>query len=293
MKCKCIFFSIAILVFSACFPAQDVCAETLVTVAADENIYKRYRQFLSQEKQSAKDVASLKSSVANRPVAEIVLAQQAIEAGGLSATIEFVITPNAARDIVLVEEGEALMAAHTVFSSDISRKLYRSETVIPVDSFVKGIYTTPENKNVLEVGSLDELRKFKAVSSTAWTADWATLQRLGLKEVYSAPTYESMIKMVAHGRGDFALLEFPNKNDLSLELFGVRLVPVPGLTIGIKESRHFVVSKSHPDGRKVFEALQRGLQTLKEEGRIKRYMQDVGFYNFRVADWKLINPTKQ
>lgn len=268
-------------------------AETTLTLAADSNIYNRYTQFLAEKKQHAEDVTDLKLPVANRPIAEIVLVQQALKAAGLPVTIQFIITPNAARDIAFVKDGTALMAGHTVFATDLSEDLYSTEAIIPINSFTKGIYTTPENNRLLQIKNLDELQQFRAISSTAWTADWMTLQEMDLANMYSAPTYESMIKMVAEGRGDFALLEFPPQKDLGLTLFGISLIPVPGLKVGIKNSRHFVVSKRHPDGRKIFMALEQGLQILKKQGRIDRYMREVGFYNQWVKDWKLINPTTQ
>lgn len=281
---------LSIFLFAAVIvAASGARADFVLTVAADANIYGRYTQFLSGNEQRVDNITDLGQSIANRPVAELVYMQQALRAGGLDFRLQFVDSPNAARDVKLVESGKALIAGHTVFSCDISDRVYRTRTIIPANAFAKGVYTTPDNESLLLCKKLEELRYFSAVSSSTWTADWKTLKQMKMEKVFSAPTYETMIRMLANGRGDFVLLEFPSGDDLSVELFGITLVPVPGIKVGIKGSRHFVVSKVHPDG-KSFAALERGLNILEKQQRIERYLREVGFYNQKVEGWTLVNP---
>ena len=66
-------------------------------------------------------------------------------------------------------------------------------------------------------------------------------------------------------------------DDGSFELEQIKLQLVPGVAVLLDDSRHFVISKSHPEGRFASEALNKGLKILRENGRIEQLYKQAGF----------------
>ena len=71
---------------------------------------------------------------------------------------------------------------------------------------------------------------------------------------------------------------------------GLELVPIPGIKVALPGSRHWPVSKAHPRGEEVFNALMRGIEELEKKNIIQRAYEECGFFHPQVKDWILINP---
>lgn len=284
-------FAAALLSLLLILPIPATAGERLrIVVPALPNTIKMYEEFTSGQSISVKEITSINEQCCSRPFASLIIIQQALALGGLPVGFEFMLVPNTARMRMAVERGDAVIAAQDLFSTAFTDNVYMSTAVIPEGSFIKGIYTSPGNGPMAEVHTLDSLRRFRAVSASHWLVDWETLERMDLAELRSVPRANLMFAYVNQGKADFTIMEFPRNEDLSRSMEGITLVPVPGIKIALKDSRHFMVSKNHPDGKRVFEALQAGLAIMKKQGRIKRYYTEVGFYNEGVKDWKLLNP---
>ena len=65
--------------------------------------------------------------------------------------------------------------------------------------------------------------------------------------------------------------------DNHYKLHSLEVKAVPGIALTFNDSRHFVVSKNHPDGRAAFDALQKGLSILASKNRIKQAYIEAGF----------------
>ncbi|NHW17285.1 hypothetical protein, partial [Escherichia coli] len=87
-----------------------------------------------------------------------------------------------------------------------------------------------------------------------WLVDWRNLKRLGIQAQH-VTNWELMPKMVAAGRADFLLAPFQATPDLSLQVGNVRLLPIPGVKIGMQGTRHYLISKVHPEAQKLQAAL--------------------------------------
>ena len=48
-------------------------------------------------------------------------------------------------------------------------------------------------------------------------------------------------------------------------------------------------SKNHPDGKRVFEALNKGIRIMRESGEIEKFYRQAGFINASVKDWAIAN----
>lgn len=217
---------------------------------------------------------------------EFVLVCRAIRLGGLEANYKIVDFPNSARTRAELLRGTVSIMVDLPWGDFAAHEdLYRSDAVLRVGDFVKGVYTRPDHARLLKVQTLEELREYKAVSSETWVYDWAALQRMEV-EAISVSRYELMGRMVERGRADFLVGEFPGAGDLSQYINGVRFIPVPGIKIALPGSRHVAVSKRAPHAKEIFDALQVGLKILREKGLIKKGYQAVGFLNPFIEDWK-------
>lgn len=228
------------------------------------------------------------SSDWHRTVFEFFIVCRAIRIGGLDATYSFTNYPNSARALSEIKKGSFMIMVDlpwAKYSQDES--LYQSSAVLRVGEFVKGIYTRPDQKALLNVKTLEELRKFTAVSNKIWFYDWAALERMNLEKI-SVPKYTQMGRMVAGSKADFFVGEFPGTDDLSLYVDGVKFVPVPNLKILLRGSRHIAVSKRFLHSKQVFNAIVVGLKSLQDRGLINQGYRTVGMFNPLVEDWKVI-----
>jgi hypothetical protein len=75
---------------------------------------------------------------------------------------------------------------------------------------------------------------------------------------------------------------------MSITVGGITLYPIKGWKILLNGSRHYVVSKKNPHGAAAFEALQKGLATMKQSDEVARALTESGFFNVNVETWKSI-----
>ncbi|MPZ11539.1 MAG: hypothetical protein GEU89_15230 [Kiloniellaceae bacterium] len=223
-----------------------------------------------------------------RTALEFIIACRAIHLGGLEATYTIVSYPNSARTRAELLKGSVAIMVDFPWGDFASHEdLYRSDAVLRVGDFVKGIYTRPDHTELLQVRTLEELRKFKAVSNETWIYDWTALQRMQI-ETFTVSRYALMGGTVEGRRVDFLVGEFPGVSDLSQYINGYRFTPVPGIKIALPGTRHVAVSKLAPHAKEVFDALQVGLAALHYRGLIRKGYRSVGFFNPLVEDWKIL-----
>jgi hypothetical protein len=223
-----------------------------------------------------------------RTTLEFFIVCRAIRTGGVDAAYSFRNYPNSARARAELKKGTIAIMVDLPWG-DFGRdeSLFRSSAVLPVGSFVKGIYTRPGHTALLGVRTLEKLRAFTAVSSRNWVYDWAALKRMKI-ETINVAKYVQMGDMVRHRRVDFFVGEFPGTEDLSQYVNGERFVPVPGVKIVLPGSRHLAVSKRFPHAKRIFDAAENGLKALRERGLIKKGYQTSGFFNPAIKDWKAL-----
>ncbi|WP_193368755.1 ABC transporter substrate-binding protein [Pelagibius marinus] len=273
--------------FAATF-AGPVAAEPVnVNIGVSDNLGPRISRIM-EEHPDVCEQDDFFSDQWLRTSLEFVLVCRAIRLGGLEATYTIYSFPNSART-----RGE-LLAGRVAIMVDLPwndfaqhEDLYQSDAVLRVGDFVKGIYTRPDHTELLKVRTLEELRKFTAVSSDTWVYDWAALQRMNIT-TSTVSRYELMGRMVEKGRADFLVGEFPGASDLSQYINGFRFVPVPGIKIALPGSRHVAISKRAPHAKQIFDAVQIGLKILRDRGLIKKGYQTVGFLNPLIETWKVL-----
>ena len=155
--------------------------------------------------------------------------------------------------------------------------MFISDAVIRRGEYFAGIYANPDHQAVFNIQSLADLHTMTSVSTPRWSTDWTTLKSLNLKELFVEDEWLSQIRMVHLKWADFMLMPFMPALNNHYKLGNVDLMAVPNLAIVLDDSRHFVVSRNHPEGQAVFNALQLGLKQLRQQGRVQKAYFEAGF----------------
>ncbi|XXJ20389.1 hypothetical protein ACR42D_12815 [Desulfovibrio caledoniensis] len=267
-----------------------------VTVTANQDIINSYNEILAHFDGDPLSVTpDLPAGRYDRTAIELVIIARALIVGGLNRPVVFVKTSNARRAVEEVLCGNAVMTGQQLDTSVLNDKqniedLYLSDPVTPVGEFHKLFYCLPENKKVLAARSVAELnRAGRGIIGTVWDNDRKVLADMGVTDVIQAPTFSCLIKMILAGRADWIPMEASNHPAMERFMGGHRFVPVPGIRFSLIESRHFMVSRHHPDGEVVFNALQAGLKKLRRRGFIRAMLDATGFHETDRLGWKTLN----
>jgi len=279
-----------VLIFSATSLSAQKASVVKVKISITASDKAKFQHFMS-DKNIGDKIVYKSPDLDSSPVVDTLLIYKALVLGGLHATLDFVDIPNSERERIMVISGAVVIAGTSqwdFFADENKETLYKSDTVVPDGAFEKGLYTTKEKLSSIVIKSAKDLAKISCSSTSNWRVDWKTLQGLGFKILQDSPTRETMFKLVEGGRVDTTLQSFSGTPDMSIVESGVTLYPIEGVKVLLSGTRHFVVSKVNPDGKAVFEALQRGLAILKKSNEINRALTETGFFNEKTKTWKAI-----
>lgn len=281
----------ACIVLALFSPSRLVFAKTTITIPATGDLEKNYLAFLNNR--APEQISSFRSPYASRNVVSLVLIQKALRLGGFGdVEFDFHPVPNSERERAEVKKGHVVMGSQDYWEADFDDTVYRSEPVLMDGTFEKGLYTLPSNAAMLSVRDRESLNKRSVVIVGTWKGDLAVLRALEPNEIHVVYELPTVAKFLGLGRADFTLLEFSSKPDMSVSIFGVSLVPVPGIKVVLPGNRCWMVSRKHPQGEKVFTALNKGLRILQQDGTINRAFTESGFFHSRVKGWRVINRVK-
>jgi hypothetical protein len=276
-------------------PARAETRET-VTVTANRAIINSYREILAHfDNDPLKVTPDFPQNRYDRTAVEMVIVVRALRLGGENRPIAFIKTSNARRAVEEVICGDAVLTGQQYDTSVLNdrqslKDLFLSDPVTPVGEFHKLFYCLPENKKVLAVRNVDDLnRAGRGIIGTDWDNDRQVLGDMGVTNLIQAPTFPSLIRMILAGRADWIPMEASNQPGMERIMGGSRFVPVPGIRFSLIESRHFMVSRHHPDGEAVFAALQAGLRQLRSQGYIRAMLDATGFHETDHLGWKTLN----
>jgi len=271
--------SVLIIVCITLFSVKSIAKQDNVLIYIRDDVYIDYLQFLGGKK--VININNFSGKSIRRDVVDMIIAQQALKLGGFE--YEFSYAPGKVnfRNTKMLQNGQLLISFDSYWHQDaiaLADKVYISAPVIRVGEYVAGIYTSPKNKKVLTIKNKDDLRELTAVSTPKWRTDWQTLQALPLKDLIREDSWLSMARMVNIQWVDFLLMPFNSTIDQSFTMEKVHLVPVKGIGIILKDSRHFVISKTHPKGQAAINAINKGLKILRQRGAIESAYQQAGFF---------------
>lgn len=256
-----------------------------IRIVTQDRILERYLKFVN-----GRDVQEIDSFIgSDRDVAELIFIQQALISGGFK-DIKIIGAPTALRVLKMVEEGIGDISGNSFWNSSISEfNIKKSKHIIKNDQFVVGVYVSLENRKALSVKSLEELRKLSFVSSSQWHVDWKTLKDLKIIKLVDNKNWEGMVSMVKLKRVDALLAPFQSTPDLSMNPYGFRMIPIPNIKVALNDFRSVPVSNKVIENSTFLEILDTELDKMLKSGYIKKAYTESGFFNKRVANWKLIS----
>ncbi|GEK11006.1 hypothetical protein [Pseudoalteromonas peptidolytica] len=266
--------------------------QLVVDIISSENFSQRYEDFLAGRHVLDVDTFHPTTKGSHIEIIEMVLLQQALFLGG--ETRQVVFNPKPSVNILEFSDliaGESLILARSVWHEsivDYRGALFISEPIVEVGEYEAGLYVTKRNV-ALQQTPLSQLRQLDVVSNPRWAVDWRALMNTDLHMVSFIGPWETMLEMVESNVVDTMLINFSVSDSLVLTFEGKEYVPIEDIKVVLPDSRHFVVSKNHPEGEQIFAALNRGLHVLKQRGIIKRALTESGFINKRVANWQVAN----
>ncbi len=260
------------------FYAPRAVADNILIYIRDD-VYIDYLSFVAD-----RDVLTIKEfsgKSVRRDVVDMIIAQQALKLGGFKHSFNYAPGKVNFRNTKMLQSGRLLISFDSYWLKDaqaLKADVYISSPVIRKGEYIAGIYTSPENKNVLAIHDLDGLSKLTAVSTPKWRTDWQTLQALPLKELIREDEWLGMARMVNLQWIDFLLMPFNSTADKSFVMDKISLVPVDNVGIRLNDSRHFVISTKHPKGAEAIKAINIGLSTLRDRKAISSAYKQAGFF---------------
>ena len=267
-----------ILFFLFTLLTQSLRAEVPVTIVAPKDVINDYNLFLNGK--SPLEVSDFKGKQSRRDVVELVLVQQALSKGGYKGEIKIIEAPSYARINEIIKNGKADISGTSDWKEDIIlEKQIASEIIIKQGQFEAGFYTATNNTKALSAKSVNDIRQLTAISNRDWKPDWNTLSALKIKHLEHVVLWESIVKMVNKKRGDFTLAPFQQTEDMSLEMDGVKLIPIPGIKISLAGNRAYLVSKKGIWGEKILPILNKGIKILQMKNIITTAYSESRFFN--------------
>ncbi|CCQ09934.1 hypothetical protein PALB_7820 [Pseudoalteromonas luteoviolacea B = ATCC 29581] len=242
-----------------------------------DDVYEDYLRFLRGR--SPLDVVDFHGEYIRRDVVDMIIVQQALMLGGFDKPFEYRSGKVNFRNTRLLEQGKLLLSFDSYWLDDakaLEDKLFISQAVIRQGEYFAGIYSNPDNEKVAQLKSYNDFLNLTAVSTPRWRTDWQTLSSLPLKELFVEHEWLAQAQMVHRGWADFMMMPLMPSLNNAYQLEEIKLVAHPSLILELNGSRHFVISRNHPDGERAFKAIEKGLTLLREQNRIKRAYEEAG-----------------
>jgi len=214
---------------------------------------------------------------------------QALQKGGINATIKPILSPNSERSRKMVASGLADIKTDWAFNIDSNDAVVKTEPFILAGELEKGLYGRQGTDQFSANTLIHDAKSLRAVSIRNWRLDWQVMEELNPKSLSSAATVKQMFALIDLRRADFTLLEFSSAPDMGREVDGIRLVPFTGVKVSLPESQHYMISRKMPNADVIMSGVNRGLTMLRQEGFIHRCLVNSGMINQRVEGWRTLN----
>ncbi len=261
-----------------------------ITIAVTQRLANLYQKIIEQKQKPIIEFTDTDLIDTTKGFASLVILKQALHNAGLVTSIEFVISPTYKRNQLLVQSGDALLTLSTLREDYTPSGLLKSSVLISSRDMARGIYGLKSNHTLMKVKTIDELKNFSAATNKTWGGDIKALQTIGTTKLDLLFSLRSIFMRIAYRNTDFTLLDLPKGvPEFQRQYKEVTLVPVPGLFINTKTTRHFLISKVHPDSQTVYQSLEKGLEIMREQGLIKKYYRQVKTFPSDLPHWKIHN----
>lgn len=269
--------------------ANDAADDVAVDILLGRNAYHGFLEYVGGRDPAA--ITDYSGQGMRREVMELLLLHRALNLGGNNNPINLSWGQTSyPRRLRMIAEADYAILGNTVWLQDVTKysdELYISSAVIERGQYIVGLYTHRTNLKALTASSLADVQSLTALSNKDWSADWKTLEGLQLPWVAHNPNWYSYGKILADRRIDFTLSPFQLGPEKTLyhrryRLDGsvwetVELIPIPNIQVYLDGSRHWIISRRHPQGRALYEAIEAGLKILNTSGRRRQALVESGF----------------
>lgn len=264
---------------------RHAAAEPLLPALIPDDVLRDYQRFLAGRDPAA--LGDYGGPQSRRDVVEVVLIHQALARQDRTLRLAMAPMPTSQRLQAELRIGHAACSATSYWREDFPEPdgLLFSDPVLLDGEFEAGLYTTPTNRRALAARQLRDVQQLRVLCNSTWRVDWHTLRALGIADLQHVASWNLMPRMLQQERADLLLAPFQPTPDLAMVVDGIRLVPVPGLKVAMRGTRHYLVSATHALGPRLCQQLNAGLAALRREGRLRRAYEQSGFFNAQVAGW--------
>lgn len=272
-----------IMLFLATFIQQQF-AQEKIRVAVPLDVYNDYQILVGD-----RDVLTIENysgDGARRDTVEIIILQQALNHGGWTGEIDFILIDSYNRLFAELESDRIDIIGTSVWHKDTLESTgLKTDPTIREGEYVVGFYVVEDRTELLNA-SLSELQELVAVTNYAWESDMEVYKSLGIENIVSSSDYEQQIIMMSEGRADFRMSSFKNNPEMSRVVAGIKLIPIQNIKISFPGSRTYLVTPG-PKGEELLTAINKGLKYLHSKEIVRKAYTEGGFYNARVEDWPL------
>jgi hypothetical protein len=289
VHCEVVLYKVFVIF---CFYTSTLFAKELptLTIVINEDVYRDYLCILANR--SVLEVENYNGDCSRREVVEIILVQQMLALGGFE--YQFILEPGYynMKERKLIEKGLLLVNVDSVWENEanaMAKDVYILPALIRKGEYKAGFYTSADNHKVLSLTSVEQLKQLTVVSNKNWTVDWNSLTQAGFEKVFHEEQWMSQALLVKKHLIDAMLIPFSNKKDLSYSIKGIELKPIADFTFMLPESRHIIISKKHPLGKKTYEALLKGMEIMRSKRTIIKAFEHSGLFSPIVKDWVQVN----
>ncbi|MBB6522941.1 hypothetical protein [Pseudoteredinibacter isoporae] len=224
----------------------------------------------------------------NLEVIELVLLVQALQLGGVKGEIKIKSAPSFSI-LSKVEKGEALLGGVSIWrerTQSRAKSLWVSDPIIRQGEFQLGLYSCGRPMSIID---LSGLQQFRLSSHANWPMVTELLQSLEVADLSLSNDWNQIAKQSCAGASDLIAAPFTASADRPLQYLEKLLSPVPGVKLKVSGTRHFIISRLHPKGKRTYFSLQRGMRKLRVKGNIARAMRQSGFLPQATANWTFLN----
>ena len=265
-------------------------SQAKIPITVETDVYLHAQALIGDQK--IINIEKFSGPNSHRDVVEFILVQKALALGGSTLDFSFTLGNYDARNIKLLQSGLLLISFDSLWLSHVSKlteDVYISDQIIRRGEYLAGVYTSINNTKALSTKSLADLRELSIISNKNWHVDWKTIIQIDPKSITHDEEWLSMAKLVSLQWVDIMLAPFSNGPPFIYKDDGYEITAIEGIKVALNDSRHFIVSKKHPNGEETFIALQKGLKILRQRGTITKAFQESGFFNEQVHSWYVIN----
>jgi signal transduction histidine kinase len=262
----------------------------ILKIGVPKDVLEDYLVFLGER--NIVEVRDYSGEFSRRDVVELAFFIRALTTVWPNAKYELTTIDSYANGIEQLRASTIATLATSCWQSDLlayAEEICVSDAIIQDGRSIVGIYTDPRNQHALACQSLNDFKQLRMVSNRDWSADWNTLEQLGVVHCLDVKTWRQMVYMVSSGEVDALLAPFSTNHDMQIELDDCHLIPVPGLCLALTGSRHYACNKT-AQGRGIAETIFPELKRYLDDGSFELALHQCGFYSEVTERWRILNP---